>query len=96
MKDNSHRLQLKKFKLDMEQNFFSKRVVLYLKQTTGVVGDLCSGEVSKTLKVLGEQRQPAVLLATVVLCRRLDRGLQRFLPICVPIILGNLAFLGLT
>lgn len=31
-----------------------------------------------------------------VLCRKLDRGLQRFLPICVSVILGNLAFLGLT
>lgn len=40
-----------------------------LEQTTGRVADLClSGEVSKTLKVLGGQRQPTVVLATVVLC----------------------------
>lgn len=27
VRDNSHRLQLKRFRLDMEQDFFSKRVV---------------------------------------------------------------------
>lgn len=44
VRDNSHRLQLNRFELDVEKNLLQQKGGAALEQTTGVVGDLCLGK----------------------------------------------------
>ena len=68
VRDNSHRLQLNRFKLDVKKKPSSAKGWCSPGADRQGAGRSLSAEVFRTLKVLGGRRQPAVVLATVVLC----------------------------